>query len=155
VIFVTTGTQLAFPRLLGAIDAIAPGLGEPVIAQVGADPEARQHIETHDYLHPARFEELFNTARVIVAHAGVGTILMAKRLRKPLILVPRRYDMGEHRNDHQQATAREVASTPGVRVAWDLDLLSEMIRVLDPIPAEPGLSQQAESLIARVRRFIG
>ncbi len=153
-IFVATGTQLAFPRLIGAMDAMARDLDEPVIAQVGPDTEPRLHIETHARLHPARFEELFGTARVIVAHAGVGSILLAKRMRRPLIIVPRRLDLNEHRNDHQLATAREVEGTPGVRVAWDIADLPDMVRVADPVPAEPTLSPQAESLIARLRDFI-
>lgn len=154
-IFVATGTQLAFPRLIGAMDAMAPGLDEPVIAQVGPDTEPRRHIETHARLHPDRFEELFGSARVVVAHAGVGSILLAKRLQRPLIIVPRRHDMGEHRNDHQLATAREVEGAPGLRVAWDIADLPGMVKLANPAPAEPSLSSQAESLIARLRDFIG
>ena len=154
-IFVATGTQLAFPRLIAAMDAMAPELDEPVIAQVGPDTEPRLHIETHAHLHPALFEELFKAARVVVAHAGVGSILLAKRLRRPLIVVPRRHAMGEHRNDHQLATAREVENTTGVRIAWDIADLHRMVQVMDPEPADPGLSPQAESLILRLRDFIG
>lgn len=154
-IFVATGTQLAFPRLIGAMDIIAPDLGEPVIAQIGPDPEQRKNIETHTKLPPARFEELFGTARVVVAHAGVGSILLAKRLRKPVIIVPRRHDLNEHRNDHQVATAREVEGTVGVRVAWDIADLADMLKVRDAIPAESSLSPQAELLIARLRDFFG
>lgn len=154
-IFVATGTQLAFPRLIGAMDALARDLNEPVIAQVGPDTEPRLNIETHTHLHPARFEELFGGARVVVAHAGVGSILLAKRLRRPLIIVPRRHAMGEHRNDHQIATAREVMNTTGVRIAWDIADLADLVQVADPVPMEPALSPQAESLIARLRDFIG
>lgn len=153
-IFVATGTQLAFPRLIKAMDTMAPDLDEPVIAQIGPDTEPRHHIETHTKLHPARFEELFVQARVIVAHAGVGSILLAKRVRRPLIIVPRRHDMNEHRNDHQLATAREVEGTLGVRVAWDIKDLPDMVKMPDAVPAEPTLSPQAELLIARLRDFI-
>ncbi|MEO0370918.1 MAG: glycosyltransferase [Pseudomonadota bacterium] len=150
-IFVATGTQLAFPRLIHAMDTMAPELGEPVVAQIGPDTEARAHIETHETLHPARFEELFDSARVVVAHAGIGSILMAKRLRKPLIIVPRRHALGEHRNDHQIATAREVEGTTGVRVAWQIEELPALVKDQSPLPAEPTLSPQAEALIKRLR----
>lgn len=154
-IFVTTGTQLAFPRLIAAMDALAPNLEEPVIAQVGPDTEERHHIETHSHLPPEQFEDLFSRARVIVAHAGVGSILMAKRLQRPLIILPRRHAMGEHRNDHQIATAREAESIPGVRVAWDVVDLPKMVQIAHPTPATPDLSPQAEALITRLRDFIG
>jgi UDP-N-acetylglucosamine transferase subunit ALG13 len=132
VILVVTGTQLPFPRLIGAMDALAPSLKEPVIAQVGPDTTPRMHIETHAKLPPAQFETLFREARVIVAHAGVGSILSAKRLGRPLIVVPRRFDLGEHRNDHQQATAKELEGITGVRIAWDLDMLPSPRRSLSP-----------------------
>ena len=153
-IFVATGTQLAFPRLIAAMDAMAPGLDEPVIAQVGPDAEVRPNIETHGRLAPDRYETLFREARLVVAHAGIGTILLAKRLQRPLILVPRRHALGEHRNDHQIATSREVEGTPGIRVAWDIEDLPEMVRIPSPVPAEPTLSPQADSLISRLRDFI-
>lgn len=35
-IFATVGTQLPFPRLIDALEALAPDLGEEVIAQIGA-----------------------------------------------------------------------------------------------------------------------
>lgn len=37
VIFVTTGTKLPFPRLIGAMNARAPALGDQVIARIGPD----------------------------------------------------------------------------------------------------------------------
>jgi UDP-N-acetylglucosamine transferase subunit ALG13 len=133
---------------------MAPDLNEPVIAQVGPDTKPRHHIETHKNLHPARFEELFGQARLIVAHAGVGSILLAKRMRQPLIIVPRRHSMKEHRNDHQLATAREVEGTLGVRVAWNITDLPDMVKMPGAVPAEPLLSTQAELLIARLRNFL-
>lgn len=153
-IFVVTGTQLPFPRLIGAMDALAPALDEPVIAQVGPDTTPRANIETHAKLPPARFETLFAQARIVVAHAGVGSILSAKRLARPLIVVPRRFDLGEHRNDHQQATARELEGMTGLAIAWDIDSLPELLRPGRVAPADPTPGPLTESLIAQLRDFI-
>lgn len=153
-IFVTTGTQLPFPRLISAMDALAPTLDEKVIAQVGPDTEARAHLETHATLAPARFTTLFEEARIIVAHAGVGTILSAKRARRPLIVVPRRFDLGEHRNDHQLATAKELEGLTGVRVAWEMDALPDLLKPGAIEPANPDPGPLAEGLTSRLREFI-
>lgn len=153
-IFVTTGTQLPFPRLIEAMDALAPDLGEEVIAQVGPDSASRAHIETRARIAPAEFETLFAQARIVVAHAGIGSILSAKRLRRPLIIVPRRFDLGEHRNDHQQATARELEGLAGVAVAWETDMLRDLLAPGRVPPADPGLGADAEALIAYLRAFI-
>lgn len=153
-IFVVTGTQLAFPRLIGAMDALAPELGEKVIAQVGPDSTPRPNIETHVKLAPARFEELFREARIIVAHAGVGSILSAKRTQRPLIVVPRRFDLGEHRNDHQQATAKELERMTGVRIAWDIDMLPALLKEGAIPPADPTPGPLADALLTRLKDFI-
>lgn len=138
-IFATTGTQLPFPRLVAALDALAPTLGEPVIAQIGPDQGAYSNLDTHATLSPARFDEMFAAARVVVAHAGIGTILSARRHGRPLVLVPRRFDQGEHRNDHQLATARELEARAGLTVVWDIADLAEVLTGEAP-PAAPALS---------------
>lgn len=112
-IFATVGTQLPFPRLIDALDALAADLSEPVIAQCGPQPGSWRHLEPRPHLTPGEYETLFAQARLVVAHAGIGTILSAKRLGKPLVILPRRHALGEHRNDHQLATAREVAAQTG------------------------------------------
>ena len=135
-IFATTGTQLPFPRLIAALNALAPGLDEPVIAQIGPDPGSYPNLETHATLSPARFDELFAGARIVVAHAGIGTILSARRHGRPLILMPRRFEHGEHRNDHQLATARELEQRAGLSVAWQAEDLAGMLA--GPVPeADP------------------
>jgi UDP-N-acetylglucosamine transferase subunit ALG13 len=119
VIVVTVGMQLGFDRLIAAMDALAPGLGMPVIAQTGKGTYRPQHMEARAKIAPDAFESLMGEARLIVAHAGIGTVLTAARCRKPILLMPRRADLEEHRNDHQLATVRKLAGRPGILVAMD------------------------------------
>jgi UDP-N-acetylglucosamine transferase subunit ALG13 len=145
VIFVTIGTQLPFTRLVSAMDSLAVELGEPVVAQIGPDAGNYPHLEIADHMTPARFEETFRAARAVVAHAGIGTILSAKRLGKPLILMPRRHALGEHRNDHQLATARCIEGRPGLYVAWEVADLRPLLTGPPLQPAEdmPGAHHTA------------
>lgn len=152
-IFVTVGTQLPFPRLASAMDAFAANAREPVIAQLGPDPQARPHLDRRERLAPAEFDRVFGQARVVVAHAGIGTILSARRLGRPLVLLPRRHALGEHRNDHQMATARQVEELPGIHVAWETDALPGLLgRTLDPAREADSASRAA--LISRLSAFI-
>ncbi len=157
-IFATVGTQLPFPRLIDALAALAPGLGEEIVAQTGpATPEETARwgaLTLAPALTPAEFEARFAAARIVVAHAGIGTILSAKRLGRPLVLLPRRAALGEHRNDHQMATARQVAEFPGVHVAWEASDLAPLLARTDLEPASAAPSPSAEKLIARLRAFI-
>jgi UDP-N-acetylglucosamine transferase subunit ALG13 len=154
VIFVTVGTQLPFPRLIAQMDEIAGRLDEDVFAQTGPDAGDVKHLKTLTQLTPPEFEEKFRTARVVVAHAGIGTILSAKRYGKPVILLPRRADLGEHRNDHQLATARQVEKLTGVHVAWEADDLEALIAREALEPANEEMSATHQALVDRLSAFI-
>lgn len=157
-IFVTTGTQLPFDRLIGAMNAIAGETGETIVAQSGPDTVSQtdrwSNLELHGRLPPARFEALFADARVVVGHAGVGTLLAAGKHQKPLILLPRRHALGEHRNDHQMATAQHVESLPGVHVAWEEEALRGFLARTDLTPVTLSESPRKASLIDGLRSFI-
>lgn len=119
-IFVTVGTQLPFDRLVSGLDSWAarnPHI--PVFAQIGASKQRFRHVETVAHLSQSDFATRFEAARLIVSHAGMGTILSAAELGKPLILMPRRLKFGEHRTDHQQDTAAKMRRLSNVTVVAD------------------------------------
>lgn len=116
-ILVTVGMQLGFDRLIAAMDQVAPELDLPVIAQTGLGNYTPRNMEARAKIPPAEFEALVQQSRLIVSHAGIGTVLTAARFGKPVILVPRRADLDEHRNDHQLATVNNLAGRPGILVA--------------------------------------
>lgn len=148
------GTQLPFPRLIDALARLAPNLEEPVVAQAGATGAGWDTLDVRASVRPDEFDALFSEARVVVGHAGIGTILSARRHRKPLIVLPRRHALGEHRNDHQLATARQVAGLDGIHVAWDTDALPPLLQASDLIPATDTPSTDHAALIDRLKRFI-
>ena len=152
-IFVTVGTQLPFPRLIGAMDALAGALDEEIIAQTGPYDGVLAHMTGSENLVPEAFERHFTGARLVVAHAGIGSILSAKRYGKPLIVLPRREALGEHRNDHQLATAKAVETVRGVHVAWETDDIAALV-ARDLEPAGEEMSPGREALIGRLKDFI-
>ena len=134
-IFLTIGTQLPFNRLVHALDDLAPVLPRNIFGQIGQSDYSPVNIEWSAFLKPADFDLKFRAASVIVSHAGVGTILSAQKHRKPLIIVPRLARYGEHRNDHQMATANQVKGKRGVYVANDIDELPGLLARDDLEPA--------------------
>ncbi|MFY0620755.1 MAG: glycosyltransferase family 28 protein [Pelagimonas sp.] len=127
-IFATVGTQLPFDRLLGALDSWAGGQHRTsVFAQTGRSGSDFHNLECTPFMAPSMFRDAVERARVIVGHAGMGTILTAAELGKPVIIMPRRAAFGEHRNDHQLATASEMRKLPNVLVAEDETQLSEAL----------------------------
>jgi UDP-N-acetylglucosamine transferase subunit ALG13 len=94
-------------------------------------------------------------ADAIVAHAGMGTILNALQLGKPLLVMPRRAALGEHRNEHQSATARRFQELGGVAVADDAEALAEALGGLRAITAAARISPYAsDRLISALSSFI-
>lgn len=124
-IFLTVGTQLPFDRMVDVVDAWAAQNDEEVVAQVGPSGRSYKHIINYNFLDPVEFDRYFSSARLVISHAGMGSIINALSSGKPIIIVPRRAELGEHRNDHQIATAKKFAHFPGVRVAWkELEIAS-------------------------------
>jgi UDP-N-acetylglucosamine transferase subunit ALG13 len=157
VIFLTVGTQLPFPRLIDAVDAWAgrnPGI--EVIAQTGPIAAAApKHLRAQPFMPPGDIDRNVRTAEVVVAHAGIGSILTAQRHRRPIIIVPRRASQGEHRNDHQVATARHLGGRPGIAVAEDTDALLRLLDDRARLACGDGISDHADPAFTdRLRDFI-
>lgn len=155
-IFITVGTQLAFDRMVSAVDRWAAGQpGVQAFAQVGPARERPQHIPHADFLTPAKAHALMRDAKLIVAHAGMGTVLTALELRKPIVIMPRLASLGEHRNEHQMATARWLHGRPGVHVAWDEAGLLDLLDRHDALPGGEAFSPVASGpLVDRLRALV-
>lgn len=155
-IFVTVGTQLAFDRLITAVDEWAGAApGREVFAQIGPTRLRPRHIERAQFVSPAECGERMLAATAIVAHAGMGTILTALEMGKPLLVMPRRAALGEHRNDHQLAAARRFAELGSVKVAFDQAELALALDALDRLAGRPRINPYAPDVfLAGLRAFI-
>lgn len=155
-IFVTVGTQLSFDRLITAVDMWS--VNNPsvkVFAQVGPTDYSPQHIEFADFVAPDIADGLFKQASLIVSHAGMGSILTALKYRKPILIMPRRASLGEHRNDHQLATAKWLGNTPGITVAKDESEVEALLNNRNALNGGGGISDFASpDLIKRLQEYI-
>ncbi len=154
--FVTVGTQGPFDRLVRAVDEWA-GLraNSAVFAQIGPSDYRPKHIAATHFLDPAEFRRRVEAARIVVAHAGMGSIITALERGKPIIVMPRRADLREQRNDHQLATAEHFARQGRITVAFDEGELREKLDQAETLCAgEPIGAQASPDLIATVRAFL-
>ena len=154
-IFVTIGTQLPFDRLIKIIDELAPQLNEEVVAQVYQCGFMPKNIRTIDFLAPDEFNTLFDKARLIISHAGMGTILSALQKDKPIIVFPRIAALGEHRNEHQLATANKFKELGSVYVAMNENELRTLLLGKDLKPLSEIGKYASRSLIESIEGFIG
>lgn len=155
-ILVTVGAQLPFDRLVRAVDAWAARSGRrDVFAQIGPGGWRPAHVEWAEFIEPAEFRERALAADALVGHAGMGTILTALQFGKPVLVMPRRGDLGETRNDHQVATAERFAAQRRIRVAMDVEELGPRLDELGGQSASERIGPFAEeSLLHALREFI-
>jgi UDP-N-acetylglucosamine transferase subunit ALG13 len=156
-IFVTVGVQLPFDRLVRAVDTWAEGQERQVFAQIGVTNFQPKHMTFERFLEPEKFSEICRQSELIIGHAGMGSILTALEHGKPLLVVPRRAALGEHRNDHQLSTVERFRSLANVHVAIDEIELVDMLDDLDSFQSMAGAKEAATTspqLIATLRDFV-
>lgn len=155
-IFCTIGTQVPFDRFLKAIDEIAPELSnEEIIVQTFHDKYEPKNVKTVQLLPPDEFNELFAKARIIIGHAGMGTIISALQQNKPIIIFPRIAAFGEHRNEHQLATAKKMSDYGYAYVANNKEELRELVLRDDLKPLHELGPFASRSLIEDIESVIG
>ena len=125
-IFVTVGTCEPFDRLMRAVDALA--IDEPVFVQTGLSRAIPRDRETVDFLPYERLVELIREARLVVTHAGVGTILTALLNGVQPVVVPRLKRYGDAVDDHQLELAERLESLHLVRLVREAHDLESVVR---------------------------
>ena len=156
-IFVTVGTQLPFDRLIKAVDQwAARNNRSDVFAQIGPENAYRpRHIQWAHFVAAPECRRWVERADLVVSHAGMGTIISALELGKPLIVMPRRCDLHEHRNDHQSATVARLGARASVKVALDSDSLEKSLDELANLKTTQPITRSASpQLLHAIRRFI-
>jgi UDP-N-acetylglucosamine transferase subunit ALG13 len=155
-IFVTVGTQLRFDRLVAPCAEWLRRNRQPCFIQHAGYPLPLDPLPNASFLGPHETEEMLAKATLVVAHAGMGTILHCLVRGTPLIVMPRRASLGEHRNEHQLETVRWLRNREGLRVADDESALLRLLE--EPLPTgdrAPKISTSASpQLLAAVRDFI-
>ena len=55
------------------------------------------------------FKEKLNNSRVVITHAGAGTLLQCMESNIVPLVMPRRYELHEHLNNHQLEILNEFS----------------------------------------------
>ncbi len=96
-----------FNRLLQAVDSLV--LDEPRIYQTGHSTYVPTG-ECHTFLPYDQLLSLIRQARVIICHAGTGTVMSALAAGKCPVVAPRFKRFGEHVDDHQLELAESLSA---------------------------------------------
>ena len=136
--------MFAFDRFARALDDWAAAHPQVrVLVQIGSGAYEPRHAAFVRMMPPALYQQRIAEARLFVAHAGMGSIIAAIQAGKPLLMMPRRFDLGEHTTDHQFATLAKFAGRDGLHTATSVEELHAKIDALladggvAPAPIDP------------------
>lgn len=128
-IYVTVGMHFqAFDRLIRKMDEYAGSTKEDVVMQIGVSKFVPKNARFFRFLdRDSEIETLMHDARIIVSHAGAGTILMGLSAGKPMIVVPRLQKMEEHVDDQQLDLTRVLSEAGLITPLYDVDAIDDAI----------------------------
>ena len=125
-ILVSVGSgRFPFDRLLRAIEQLPPG--EELIVQHGSSSVRPTGAMCLDFIPFETMVDYVRDARIVISHAGVGSVLVAFANGKRPLVVPRLSKFGEIVDDHQLEFGRRLAQADLVTLVEDLDELPEAI----------------------------
>ena len=132
-VFVTIGSShFGFDRLLLEVDRLAgTGALSNVLAQIGETAHEPRHCRWQRFLTPAQMQEGMRDADFVICHAGCGTLEDGLRLRKKMIVMPRRGRLEEAPDDHQWELARLLVAHNRILLASEVQELASCIQQVD------------------------
>ncbi|MBE6160870.1 MAG: hypothetical protein E7158_01440 [Firmicutes bacterium] len=154
-ILVTLGTQdKSFDRLLKQIDEdIENGnIKDKVIVQAGYTKYESNNMEIFDYVSQEKLNEYIDKCKLMITHAGVGSILNGIEKNKKVIVVPRLAKYKEQHNDHQVEIAEEFSKEGYVIYLKNLKDLANTIKNISKF--EPRKLEHNKEVIKTIEEFI-
>lgn len=155
-ILVLLGTQdKPFKRLLNAVLKAKENniIKDKVIAQIGCTKFKSDKIETFDYTTKEKIEKLIDKAKIVITHAGVGTIIECISKDKKVIVVPRRKKYGEHTNDHQLEITKEFEEKKYIKAVYNLSKLGDALEEIKKFKPEKYISN-SENFRNKIKEYI-
>jgi UDP-N-acetylglucosamine transferase subunit ALG13 len=151
-ILVAVGSsQFPFDRLLRAVDDVLRR-DEPLVVQHGPSELRPRGATCVPFLPMDDLARLIREARVVVTHAGVGSILLSLANGKRPCVVPRRRSFRETVDDHQLESARRFARAGLVTLVEEPRGLADVITQASAI-YEPALEGESR-LVGDLRTYL-
>jgi len=154
-ILILLGTQdKSFHRLLKSVDSLIKKgeIKERVIAQIGYTKYESNNMEIFDFVSKEKLEEYVDEARIIITHAGVGSILDGLKKGKVMIVAPRLKKHKEHTNDHQLQILKEFASLGYIIPMYDFSKLGKLLNKAKKFKVKK--YQSTHNIIPIIENFI-
>jgi len=154
-LFVTVGTHTQqFNRLMKEVDRLA-GEGRidaKITAQTGNCTYLPENFRYVRFMGDEEYEAAISKADIIISHAGAGSIINSLRNRKPLIIVPRLVEFGEHTNSHQADLAKFLHERKKAIACMDIGELEKALGLASKF--SPAIDSDREKLVKALNNYL-
>jgi UDP-N-acetylglucosamine transferase subunit ALG13 len=153
-IFVIVGMHYqSFNRLIKKMDEISGKINEEVIMQIGHAEYKPKNATFFNFVKTDQeILDLIKQARIVVSHAGAGTILNILKYNKPAIVVPRLKKFNEHIDDQQIEIAEELSKMKKIISVYDVEKIENLINNIENIDLVK--QKQDNKLITYLKSYI-
>lgn len=155
-IFVILGThELPFTRLLKEVERLKKEgfIEDDIIVQNGNTSFKSTNMELRPFVTFEQMNQLFNEARLIITHAGTGSVITGLKKGKKIIAAPRLEKYGEHNDDHQLQLTESFTEQGHILNWGEEDNLLELIYQAETFEPKPFQSKQ-EQMFSLIKNFI-
>lgn len=154
-IFLTVGNwHKGFDRLVQAVDDFVQSgiITEEVVAQIGSGTYRPKHLTAINYCSPSDFKGYLERSNAIIAHDGIGTIAQALQLSKPVVVLPRKAELGECNYKHQLTTMKQLEKEDKILLAYEVSELPEKLKQVENFTTKQ--KHGCEEIVRAVQEFI-
>ncbi|MGB5553486.1 MAG: PssE/Cps14G family polysaccharide biosynthesis glycosyltransferase [Flavobacteriaceae bacterium] len=144
-ILVTLGTfPTEFTRPLIELERLLEQglIKEEVIVQNGHTPFESKFMTLRPFMSPDEITELYKKARVIISHAGTGSLIKGIKLEKKVIAVARLSKYNEMVDDHQVELLDTFTELNYIYPWYETDQLNDILNAIDSFEPSPYISKK-------------
>ncbi|MFP7492547.1 PssE/Cps14G family polysaccharide biosynthesis glycosyltransferase [Terribacillus saccharophilus] len=143
-ILVVLGThELPFTRLLEEVERLKREniITDEVVVQAGHTKFESDLLTIKPFVNYEVMDQLMEEARLVITHAGTGSVISALKKGKKVIAAARLKKYGEHNDDHQLQLLSIFLEQQHILSWGDGDDLGEVIQQttsFEPVPFQSG-----------------
>ncbi len=155
-ILVTLGTfPTEFKRPLIALEALCETgeINEKIIVQSGHTEMDSPYMEVRPFIPPDELTEICKKARLLITHAGTGSLIKGIKLNKKIIAIARLSKLGEMVDDHQVEILNEFVAAHYIMPWHENEQLKDVLTRLENFEPSPYVSNK-QNIIDYLDKYI-
>lgn len=130
-IYVTLGTQkFQFDRILKKLDQLIEDncIEDELVVQCIYHTYNPKNFEIFKLKPIEEVEEILKKSKLVITHAGTGSLVQCIKFKKHTVVVPRLVDFGEHVDNHQTEIAQVFQVKGNATVITEIDDLDMYVK---------------------------